>query len=121
MTPLTRSGGVGAWHSGPMSTSVTRQSDPDRFEISSDGAVAGFAQFLDREGRRVFFHTEIGEEFGGQGLAGIVVSEAIDATREEGLTVVAVCPYVKKWLTKHPEHDDITAPVTPDDLAAVGA
>ena len=31
------------------------------------------------------------------------------ATREEGLTVVPVCPYVKKWLTKHPEHEDITA------------
>lgn len=104
-----------------MSTSVTRESNPDRFEITSDGAVAGFAQFLDRDGRRIFFHTEVGEEFGGQGLGGIVVGEAIDATREEGLTVVPVCPYVKKWLTKHPEHEDITAKPTPDDLAAVGA
>ncbi|WP_205353164.1 GNAT family N-acetyltransferase [Janibacter anophelis] len=102
-----------------MSTSVSRQSDPERFEITSEGEVAGFAQFVDHDGRRVFFHTEVGEEFGGQGLAGIVVEEAIKSTREEGLTVVAVCPYVKKWLTKHPEHADISEAPTPADLAAI--
>ena len=102
-----------------MSTSVSRQSDPERFEITSEGEVAGFAQFVDHDGRRVFFHTEIGEEFGGQGLAGIVVEEAIKSTREEGLTVVAVCPYVKKWLTKHPEHADISEAPAPADLAAI--
>lgn len=104
-----------------MSTSVSRESNPDRFEITSDGVVAGFAQFADHDGRRVFFHTEIGEDFGGQGLAGIVVEEAVTATREEGLAVVAVCPYVKKWLTKHPEHADIASPVAPADLAAIDA
>lgn len=102
-----------------MSTSVSRQSDPERFEITSEGEVAGFTQFVDHDGRRVLFHTEIGEEFGGQGLAGIVVEEAVKSTREEGLTVVAVCPYVKKWLTKHPEHDDISEAPTPADLAAI--
>ena len=102
-----------------MSTSVSRQSDPERFEITSEGEVAGFAQFVDHDGRRVFFHTEIGEEFGGQGLAGIVVEEAIKSTREEGLTVVAVCPYVKKWLETHEGFGDILAPATPTLLAAI--
>ena len=102
-----------------MTTSVSRQSSPDRFEITADGAVAGFAQFVDRGDRRVFFHTEIGEDFGGRGLAGIVVEEAVAATRADGKTVVPVCPYVKKWLGKHPDHDDITSAPTPDDLAAI--
>ncbi len=104
-----------------MSTSVSRQREPDRFEIAAEGSVAGFAQFLDRGERRIFFHTEVGEEFGGRGLAGIVVEEAVSATREEGLTVVPVCPYVARWLTKHPEHEDITSQPTPDDLAALEA
>ena len=102
-----------------MTTSVSRQSSPDRFEITADGAVAGFAQFVDRGDRRIFFHTEIGEDFGGRGLAGIVVEEAVAATRADGKTVVPVCPYVKKWLGKHPDHDDITSSPTPDDLAAI--
>ena len=104
-----------------MSTSVSRESDPDRFEVTSEDKVAGFTQFVDHDGRRVFFHTEIGEEFGGQGLAGIVVEEAVTATRADGLAVVAVCPYVKKWLIKHPEHNDIVAQPTPADLAAINA
>ena len=102
-----------------MSASVSRETGPDRFEVSSDGAVAGFAQFVDHDGRRVFFHTEIAEEFGGQGLAGTVVEAAVRATRDEGLTVVPVCPYVTKWLTKHTDHGATVAQPTPDDLAAI--
>lgn len=102
-----------------MSASVSRETGPDRFEVSSDGAVAGFAQFVDHDGRRVFFHTEIGEEFGGQGLAGTVVEAAVRATRDEGLTVVPVCPYVTKWLTKHTDHGATVAQPSPDDLAAI--
>lgn len=102
-----------------MSASVSRETGPDRFEVSSDGAVAGFAQFVDHDGRRVFFHTELGEEFGGQGLAGTVVETAVRATRDEGLTVVPVCPYVTKWLTKHTDHGATVAQPSPDDLAAI--
>ena len=102
-----------------MSASVSRETGPDRFEVSCDGAVAGFAQFVDHDGRRVLFHTEIGEEFGGQGLAGTVVETAVRATRDEGLTVVPVCPYVTKWLTKHTDHGATIAQPTPDDLAAI--
>lgn len=104
-----------------MSTSVTRESNPDRFEITTEGRVAGFTQFTDHAGRRVFSHTEIGEDFGGQGLGGIVVGEAIEATREDGLLIVPLCPYVKTWLTKHPEHSDVYSDPTPADIAAVGA
>ncbi len=105
-----------------MSATVSRQSSPDRFEISlADGTVAGFTEYLDRDGRRIFFHTVIEEQFGGQGLAGTVVEQAIAATREEGLTVVPVCSYVQRWLAKHPEHGADVAQPTPDDLAAVGA
>lgn len=102
-----------------MSTSVSRETGPDRFEVSADGVVAGFTRFVDHDGRRVFFHTEVGEEFGGQGLAGIVVEEAVRATREEGLTLVPVCSYVAKWLTEHADHGATIAQPTPDDLAAI--
>jgi predicted GNAT family acetyltransferase len=104
-----------------MTEDVRRQSGPDRFEIVVDGAVAGLAQFVDRDGRRVFFHTEVGDEYGGRGLAGVLVDRALRATREEGLRVVPVCPYVKKFLQKHPEHQEGVDRVTPEDAAAVRA
>lgn len=102
-----------------MSTDVTLAGD--RFEISVDGVRAGLTQFVDRDGQRIFFHTEVGDEFEGQGLAGELVSGALDATRKAGLRVVPVCPYVKRYVGRHEEYVDLVDPVTPDAVAAVRA
>lgn len=102
-----------------MAETVTRQSDPDRFEISVDEGVAGSALFVDRDDRRIFFHTEVGEEFGGRGLGGTLVRQALDATHADGLTIVPVCPYVKHFLDKHDDWADSVSRPTPDDLHVV--
>ena len=86
-----------------MSENVTRQTGPDRYEIEADGTAVGFAQFVDTGSERVFFHTVVGEEFGGRGLGGKLVSAALEATRAEGLTIVPVCAFVKGYVEKHPE------------------
>ena len=82
-----------------MTTDVTQHDD--RFEISVDGTRAGLAQFVDADGRRIFFHTEVGDEYSGQGLAGTLVARALDDTREAGLRVVPVCEYVQGYVEKH--------------------
>lgn len=106
-------------YAGPMTTDVTLRGD--RFEISVDGTRAGLTQFVDTDGQRIFFHTELGDEYAGQGLGGELVARALDATREAGLRVVPVCPYVKRFLGKHEEYADLVDRVTPDALAAVQA
>lgn len=76
----------------------------------------GRAHFLDRTGadgvaERVFHHTVVGEEFGGRGLAGVLVSRALDEARDRGLRVVPVCSYVAGWIRKN-NWDGPVAPVT---------
>ena len=44
----------------------------------------------------------INEEYGGRGLAGKLAAQALDETVAAGLTIVPVCPYIKKYLGKHP-------------------
>ncbi|MFE1442601.1 GNAT family N-acetyltransferase [Streptomyces sp. NPDC058739] len=88
-----------------------------RYEIHVDGVRAGLTAYRDRDGRRVFFHTEVDDAFAGQGLAGRLVEEALTDVRSRGMRIVPVCPYVAKFLKKHHEFDDITDPVTPDVLA----
>ncbi|USQ77445.1 GNAT family N-acetyltransferase [Ornithinimicrobium cryptoxanthini] len=102
-----------------MEPEVTKQTGPDRFELTVDGTTAGFAQFVDHDGSRVFYHTEVFPEFGGQGLAGVMVKEALGATREEGLRIVPVCPYVKKYVTKHEEWTDHVDRPTREMLHAI--
>ncbi|MEO7751972.1 MAG: GNAT family N-acetyltransferase [Terracoccus sp.] len=106
-----------------------------RFVLTRDGAQDGEALFVIIPGaasetggvagqsaadRVIFFHTEVDDELEGQGLAGRLVREALDATMASGATIVAVCPYVRAWLQRHGEaYAAHTAPARPADLQAV--
>ena len=81
--------------------------EDDRFTIAVDGKTVGLTAFADRDGQRVFFHTEVDEAFGGRGLATIVIAEALAATRDEGLRIVPVCPTVVAYVKKHDEFADV--------------
>ncbi|MFJ8887752.1 GNAT family N-acetyltransferase [Streptomyces sp. NPDC102402] len=103
---------------------MTQPSDPivrnvdarHRYEILVDGVSAGFTAYRDRDGQRVFFHTEIDDAFAGRGLASVLVEQALDHTRSSDRRIVPVCPYVAKFLKKHDEFADVSDPVTPEIL-----
>ncbi len=82
------------------------------FTIAVDDGSAGMLSFVDRDGQRIFLHTEVKPAFEGRGLAGILVEAALSATRAEGLRVVAVCPMVAAYVAKHHDFDDILDPIT---------
>jgi hypothetical protein len=90
-------------------TTVTEE--PGRFTIAVEGRTVGLADFQDRDGRRVFPHTEVQPSFQGRGLATILVAEALRATRQAGLRIVPTCSMVADYIDKHPEFADITDPV----------
>ncbi|MEU6930775.1 GNAT family N-acetyltransferase [Streptomyces sp. NPDC046385] len=103
-------------------TPVVRRVDArHRYEILVDDQRAGLTAYRDREDRRVFFHTEIDEAYAGQGLASVLVENALNDVRAAGLRIVPVCPYVAKFLKKHEEFADITDPVTPEVLSWLDA
>lgn len=86
---------------------VDVQRSDRRFEVLLDGEVAGFAEFEDDGGRRSFTHTVVDERFQGRGLAGRLIGDALDATRQEGLAVEPHCSYVRTFVLEHPEHLDL--------------
>ena len=83
-----------------------------KYTIAVEGQTVGFADFADRDNQRVFHHTVIDPEFGGRGLATILVEQALDATRADGKRIVPVCSMVAHVIEKHPEFADLTDPVT---------
>lgn len=48
-------------------TPTTVKAETDRFTIGVEGQTVGFAEFTDRDGQRVFTHTEVDGEFEGRG------------------------------------------------------
>ena len=81
--------------------------DRSRYELVVDGEVAGFVQYNMRGGRLILVHTEIDEARAGHGLASILVSGVLDDVRRRGLRIVPVCPFVERYIERHPEYDDL--------------
>jgi uncharacterized protein len=93
---------------------TTVNAQDGKYTISVEGKDVGFADFADRGDERVFYHTVIDPEFGGRGLATILVEHALDAARADGKRIVPVCSMVAKVIEKHPEFAELTDPVTPE-------
>jgi uncharacterized protein len=91
-----------------MQPTVVNAPQLSRFEVYLGDELAGFAEYLDHEQQRLFFHTEIGERFGGKGLAGTLIRHALGATVDAGLRIVPLCPFVKSFVDKHSD-DEATA------------
>jgi predicted GNAT family acetyltransferase len=88
-------------------TQVTDAAAAHRYEITVDGVLAGFADYHDRNARRVFTHTEIDPSFEGQGVGSRLVRAALDDVRARGLHVVPLCPFVHAWIDAHPDYADL--------------
>jgi uncharacterized protein len=109
---------------------IRHHAEWDRFELLEAGHVIGKAAYKDYDGgagaggagapesarHRIFYHTVINEEYGGQGLAGKLATEALDQTVAAGLKIVPVCAFIKKFLVKHPEYEGHVVKPTPAHL-----
>jgi predicted GNAT family acetyltransferase len=88
---------------------VVDNPERSRFEIHVDGELAGFTQYRQTPGVVDFVHTEIADAFEGQGLAGQLARSALDEVRASGRKVIATCPFIKGWIAKHEDYQDLLA------------
>ncbi len=86
-----------------MSVEVRDNRDKERYEIWTDGELAGFAQYRLHGERITFTHTEIDPEHEGTGLGSRLVRAALEDVRERGLTVLPVCPFFANYIRHHPD------------------
>jgi hypothetical protein len=89
---------------------VVEVADRRRFEArAADGTVVGRADYERMGSVLAFTHTEVEPELEGQGIASALVAGALDQVRDSGRTVIAYCPYVRAWLRRHPDYQDLVA------------
>ncbi|NOW00754.1 GNAT family N-acetyltransferase [Isoptericola chiayiensis] len=77
--------------------------------VLDDGTEAGFAAYRRADGVVTFTHTEVPDEFEGQGIGSRLVAGALQQVRDDGDRVVARCPFVHAYIERHPEHQDLLA------------
>jgi hypothetical protein len=90
---------------------MTVRENPEkrRFEAVVDGEVAGSLFYRDTEDGLVLIHTEVDEAFEGRGIGSRLVAGVLDDVRARGGEVVPICPFVKRYLERHPEYTDLVA------------
>lgn len=93
-----------------MDITVRKNEQQGRFEgVTSDGDVAGYADYHLSGGTVIFPHTVTHRQYREQGVAAQVVRAALDDAREQGLKVVPSCWYVAGFIQEHPEYADLMA------------
>jgi len=78
-----------------------------RFEIVVDDTVSGYLEYDRIAGQLLLVHTEVYPGSGGQGYAGELIRAVLDKARREKRPLLVVCPFVKEWLSRHPEYGDL--------------
>jgi len=86
---------------------VRLNADAERFDLLEDGHPVGRLEIRDEPGQRVLVHIEMEEGHGGKGYASILTQGALDQTRDAGLKAVIECPFVKRWLERNPDYQDM--------------
>jgi len=79
-----------------------------RYELEVEGHVA-FAEYRLAAGVITFIHTEVPKELGGKGVGSTLARGALEDVRRRGLRVVAQCPFIKGFMDKHAEFNDLVA------------
>jgi len=85
---------------------VVEKPEENRFELALDGGTAVVAYQVDGS-RLVLIHTEVPEQFAGQGVGSRLAKGVFELIRASGRKAVVRCPFLKAWVAKHPEYDDI--------------
>jgi predicted GNAT family acetyltransferase len=91
----------------PDAATVRNNEELSRYEIVAKNQVAGIEQYSVAGETVTFLHTEIYPQFEGLGYASTLVRAALDDLRSRGKRLDPQCRYVVKFLSKHPEYQDL--------------
>lgn len=85
---------------------VVDNPDENQFEAHVDGHVA-LVSYLKRGDTIFLTHTEVPRELQGRGLANVLAKAVLDRARNERWRVVPRCPFIAKYIERHPEYQSL--------------
>jgi uncharacterized protein len=78
-----------------------------RYELRLGGRLIGIAAYRRRDSRIVFTHTEVDASCEGRGYGSRLAAAALDDARRRGLDVVPLCPFIARYVERHPEYHEL--------------
>lgn len=86
---------------------IVDRPDAARYEAFLGEQAVGFVEYRLAGSRRVLLHTEVDPAFEGRGIAGAMARHILEEARAASSRVTAKCPFIRSWLERHPEYDDM--------------
>ena len=82
------------------------QQDPEKgeFFVQEGAERAVLDYYLIGDQAIVLRHTEVPPDLRHRGLANALAHAALEHARQKGYTVIAICPFVLDYLSRHPEY-----------------
>lgn len=90
-----------------MEPTIVDAPEASRFEARIGEELAGILEYVVKRNRIALVHTEVMPAFTGRGIGGRLAGHALADARRRELGVIVICPYVRSYLERHPEHRDI--------------
>ncbi len=85
---------------------VVNNPERHRFETRLDGVLAQVAYRI--HGNEITFtHTEVPESLSGKGIANQLAVVALNYARDNGMTVVPLCPFIATYIKRHSEYQSL--------------
>ena len=86
-------------------TAFTDNPAAARYELRQGERVVAFAQYRVDGDALHFTHTEVTDEFEGQGLGSELARQALDDVRRRGMKAVPRCAFIQAYIRRHPEYE----------------
>lgn len=90
-----------------MSGEVVENPELHRFELPIAGDDIALAYYRLDGNRVVLTHTEVPQQYGGQGIGSKLAKGVFDILRKTGRKAVVKCPFMAAWASRHPEYNDV--------------
>lgn len=89
-----------------MNHEVVNNEERHRFEVRVEGHLAQ-VQYRRSGDKITFTHTEVPEALSGKGVGNALAKTALDFARENNLKVVPICPFIRTYIQRHSEYQDL--------------
>jgi uncharacterized protein len=89
-----------------MNSKIRENVAQHRFELPIANDVFAAAYYRIDDGHVVFIHTEVPQEFSGQGIATELAHGTFRLLRRSGRKAMLRCPFMSRFLVKNPEYAD---------------
>jgi len=92
-----------------------------RYSVYLDGVRIGFVSCIQVRDTVLVPHVEVDPERRDLGLGSMLVRRALDDARAEGNSVIALCPFARRWVDLHPDYTEVARKPKPGELGAMNA